>query len=87
MSDEEAAKVAKDNMDFMSTLKTLKSTANIKASEAEAAAGLSWITEIYVTDPVEANAIKEYFGVTAQKRLDENSPNAGLLNEVTVEEV
>ncbi len=87
MSDEMVAKIAKDNIDFMSTIKTLVSTGHLKSTDEQAAAGLGWTTVFLIGDATEANAVKDYFAIVSQKRLDELVPNGGLLNEVTIEEV
>jgi len=84
MSEEERVKFSKDNRDFISTIKTLVSTSYIKSTVAEAKAGLSWTTEFTVGNEVEANAVKEFFGIRVQERVNSIEPNGGLVIQATV---
>jgi hypothetical protein len=87
LSDADKIKYTKDNQDFISTIKTLVSTTYVKATDAEAATGLSWTTEMIVTSDVDANAIKDYFSDIVQKRNETLAPNGGLLVEVTIQQI
>lgn len=79
LSDADKAKFIDDNRNFISTIKTLVSTTQIKATPSEIRAGLSWTTEYVVTNEVEANAIKEYYSIRVQERINAIDPNCGLV--------
>jgi hypothetical protein len=82
MPDDTKAKIAQDNQDFMSTIRSLVSITHVKASPEEAGGGLSWSTEFLVTSDIDANAIKEYYGEYAQQRA--NVYNPSLVHEVVI---
>jgi hypothetical protein len=65
-----AQKLTNDKQDFMTSLKTVKSTAIRKSSDAEWEAGVSWVTEILVENEREADDLVEFTKVKTQERLN-----------------
>jgi hypothetical protein len=80
-------KTMRDNTDFMSTIKTLKSINNVMATDEEAAAGLSFTVEYCIEDAEEAAVVLEYFNVKVQQRLLDIDPNCGIVVEATLSQV
>jgi hypothetical protein len=87
LSEATKLKVVRDNTDFISTIKTLRSVSAVLATDEEAAAGLSFTVEYCIEDAEEAAAVLEFFNVKAPQRMLSLSPNSGIVIQATMSQV